>query len=380
MEEEGRRPLREFPVEILDLDDLRRRATAVASDDSTSAHVGMLNSPCYAVFYCIFMALVNAATVAGAYFFLVAAGNSITPRCYVYHDVTETNLVPSSPNSDTWSEWLCNISTFCFWTYPIVGPMIVVCIFWKNLLDIRLYYECLVNRILLDYRAYSYVYSPTFWFLMVYLLTGLSSLIYIKSASASGNKTYRELVYGLLAYFIPVAAFLFVLFSEWTVDWNVVSLPKYLQRDNKRAVDLLARSTFLAEDDMRDAFEATEDLLVRYEQNRSLRTPVQLSTSEYLRLILDVHERGSRPPSRWYCFRLGRNYWVYRVLFSSHLQDARSSSFRLWTWLYTLFIFVSVLVFIWTMVHTAQDLLLFQRTLREPLPIGPSPVDTASQR
>ena len=52
----------------------------------------------------------------------------------------------------------------------------------KNMLDARLYYECLLNGILLDYKNASYVYSPAFWLLILHGGLGVSCLFYIRSA------------------------------------------------------------------------------------------------------------------------------------------------------------------------------------------------------
>lgn len=379
---EEARPLRELNVEEFDLDDLRRRARSTElelDEDVEEKLLGIQNRPWFLVVYCIAMACVNGSTVAGAYFFLIVAGDTITPRCYAFHDHSDA-FVPGDPNSETWSEHLCNISTFCFWTYPVIGPLVVVFVFWKNLLDARLYYECLMNKILLDFRPYAYVYSPTFWFIVLYGLTACCSLIYIKSASASKGETYRDLIYGLLAYFTPVGVFLFVLFSEWTVDWNVVSLHRYCHGDKKKAADLLSRGVFVPEDDFIRAYEAATDLLVRYAEEKSL-DPVELTTPEFFRLVLDAYEKGAVPPSPWCsCLKIFNSYWVNRVIFCKHLRDPRSRSFRSWSWIYTLFIVIASLAFIWTMVHTAQDLMLFQRAIPGRIYLGPSPIDIVSKR
>jgi len=379
---EEARPLRELAVDEFDLDDLRRRAksTSLEYDDEVEGQLlGVQNRPWFLVLYCIGMAVINGSTVAGAYFFLIVAGDSVTPRCYAFHDHADS-FIPDDPDSETWSEWLCNISTFCFWTYPVIGPLVVIFVFWKNLLDARLYYECLMNRILLDFRAYSYVFSPTFWFLVLYGLTALFSLVYIKSASASGEKTYKDLIYGLLAYFTPVGVFLFVLFSEWTVDWNVVSLHRYCHGDKKKAAELLSKGSFVTEDEFVRAFEAATDLLKRVAEEQNLPV-IELTTPEMFRLVLDAYEKGAVPPSPWCsCMKIFNSYWVNRVMFCRHLQDDRSRSFRSWSWLYTLFIVVASLVFVWTMVHTAQDLMLFQRAIPGRIYLGPSPIDIVSNR
>lgn len=370
------RPLREAALEDFDLEELRRRSAAMP-DVQEYEFFEYENNPCVMLGYNVGMAMLNAVTVGGAYFFLIAAGTSVTPRCSTYHDRRDLGVIPSSESSTTWEEWMCNISTFCFWTYPMLGSLVVVFLYWKNLVDSRLYYECLLNRVLLDFKNLQYVYSPSFWLLLVYGICGVSSLIYIKSASASSNKTYRELVYGLLAYFAPVAAFVFVLFRNWSVEWHTVPLGKYCERNHRGAVEHLDRSTLVREGAFVEAFEAAEDLLQRYATRHRLPRPVELTTREFVLLVLDMFKKGARAPRGWLCSppRCCRSYWVSRVLFSRHVQDRRASTFRFFARCYMIFLLIAVVIFCWTFMHTAHELLVLQGVLKRPLPLGPNPHD-----
>lgn len=319
--------------------------------------------------YNLSMAMVSVVTIAGAYFFLMTAGEDITPRCYLYHDYADKSIIPDSPESETWNEWMCNLSTVCFWTYPVVCPLVVVCMFLKNLLDSRLYYECLLNSILFDFTNNSYLYSFTFYLLIIYGSLALSTMIYIKSASSWANKDYHDLVYSLLAYLAPVGAFLVVLFSKWNIEWHLIPLARFCERDHKGAIRHLENSTFIKERDFRTAYEAAEGLL-----GRSPGRKIVLNTSEMLLLIRQQFEKKARPPSSW-CCSCFKSYWVYRLLLSSHLDDSRSRSFRCWVRLYQVFIVVASMMFVWTVLHTTHYLLVFQHVLPAPLPLGPTPHD-----
>lgn len=366
-------PLHEVPVDTWSLNDLRRRAEALPKVDEYT-FFEYENSPCRMLFTNLAMAFLNSATVAGGYFFLLAAGASVTPRCYLYHDRSEDSFIPKSSDSETWEEWLCNTCTFCFWTYPLIGMLVIVFIFRKNMLDARLYYECLNHGLLLDFRNMQCAYSPWFWLLVLYGILGAGSLFYMKSASASSNKTYRELVYGLLAYLAPCAAFVFVLCTQWSVEWHTVPLIKYCERDHRGAIRHLDRSLVVHETAFVDAFDAAEDLLDRYEQQNSLSRPVELTTKEFVLLILDMVKLKASPPRGWCCgCRCGCGYWVSRVLHSKHLVDTRSWAFKGVVKVYSVFIFLTVLVFIWTLLWVGHELLVLQKVLPKPLPLGPSP-------
>lgn len=315
------------------------------------------------------MSLVTGATIAGAYFFLISGGNKITPRCYVYHDYHDASFIPDDPNSETWNEWLCNITTICFWTYPLVCPMVVVCVYLKNMLDARLYYECLLNGILLDYRNASYAYSPSFWLLLLHGCLGISCLVYIKSAPQWSDRTVSEMIPSFLAYLAPVGAFLFVLFSQWSVEWHLIPISKYCECDHREAIKHLDRCIFAPDRELEIAWEASEELLRRRGSSRQ----IKMSTPEFFTLVRQQLVKKTRCPDRGCCHCL-KFYWVYRFLMSSpFLNDGRVSSFRCWVRVYWLFIILAAITFLWAFIHTAHFLLVYQQVLHDPLPLGPDP-------
>lgn len=358
------------PLIDLDIEELREEARKIVPPEEQK-FLQFENRPWYMCFYHIFMSLVTGATIAGAYFFLISGGDKITPRCYVYHDYHEKSFIPDSPDSETWNEWLCNITTICFWTYPLVCPMVVICVYLKNLLDARLYYECLLNGILLDYRNASHLASPAFWLLLLHGCLGISCLFYIKSASQWSDRSLSEMASSFLAYLAPVFAFLFVLFSNWSVEWHLIPISKYCEQDHTEAISHLGKCTFATDRELENAWEATEELLIHRAAANGRK--IQLSTPEFFTLVRQQLIRKTRCPDRGCCSCL-RFYWVYRLLcLSSKLYDKRVASFRCWVRVYWLFIALAGTVFLWAFIHTAHFLLIYQQVLSTPLPLGPDP-------
>lgn len=363
MSNDVREPLVDF-----DLEELREEARKVLPPEEQT-FLQFENRPWYMCFYHIFMSLVTSATIAGAYFFLMSGGDKITPRCYIFHDHSEKSLIPNDPDSETWNEWMCNLTTIAFWTYPLLCPMVVICVYLKNMLDARLYYECLLNGILLDYRNASYVFSPAFWLLILHGGLALSCLIYIKHTSHWADRTYSEMATNFLAYLAPVGAFLFVLFSQWSVEWHLIPISKYCELDHRKAIVHLDKCCFTSDYAFEMAWEATEDLL----RHRGSSRQIQLSTSEYFTLLRQQIMRQARNSNRGCCACL-RVYWVYRLLmWSPYLRDSRVSSFRSWVRVYWLFIVFAMIVLLWAFIHTAHFLLVYQQVLSTPLPLGPDP-------
>mmetsp|Transcript_66807 Transcript_66807/g.150869 ORF Transcript_66807/g.150869 Transcript_66807/m.150869 type:complete len:419 (-) Transcript_66807:69-1325(-) len=329
------------------------------------------NQPSYMVLLGITAAFVQVTVVLGAYFFVQSSGQNFTPHCRTYHgpDIAKFELEQGKLKA-----YACYVTTFCFWTYPIMCPLVVIAVFWKNLLDKRLFYECLLNRIFICYSSTPHLASPTFWFLVLYLACGMSCIVYVRVSPAWSMRPLEELIFALLAYLSPIFAFLVVLFSQWSVNWHLVSLPKFVERDHGKAIELLNSCTFVKANDFRIAFRAAESAIRRLRDEDRLKP--ELNTAELLRLVLDQHERRDRSLStRWSdmdcSFGCVRCYWVAEVLYFGALKDGRSWRFRFFARLYVLFIVVAIVLFVWAMAFTVQQFIAFQRA--SVLDLLPSP-------
>jgi hypothetical protein len=380
--DEERQPLlgEEKPFDLDDLRQLRNKATKVAQlTDYT--YVEYENMPAYVVFNHLVGAFMNTSVVLGAYFFLQSAGFSMTPHCSVYG-------VPDIEGYSwrKWKEYLCFASTGCFWTFPILCPLAIFLLYWKNLLDKRLYYECLFNKIFCLQRSSSHMTSPTFWFLLVYFCLGMSSLFFFKTQSRTGTK---ELVFGVLAYLSPTMGFLLLLFSQWSVNRLIVSLPIYVERDQKAAMDLVDNCTFVADEDFWKGFKGAEDRIARLAREQNM--DITLTTAELMLLVEDIRTKWREPEYKtcWECVkdklskfyeRYMREYWVSRFLFFKPLQDTRSTRFRIWARVYYFFIVLVIIVTAYALIYTINELLIFHETIPVHIPIpAPEEVPGAMQ-
>eukprot|EP00747_Dinoflagellata_sp_TGD_P167134 gnl/TRDRNA2_/TRDRNA2_191056_c0_seq1.p1 gnl/TRDRNA2_/TRDRNA2_191056_c0~~gnl/TRDRNA2_/TRDRNA2_191056_c0_seq1.p1 ORF type:complete len:415 (-),score=54.20 gnl/TRDRNA2_/TRDRNA2_191056_c0_seq1:68-1312(-) len=366
--------LKEY-AEKFDLSALRSRVAAEPMLPSRT-FTEWENTPSWMVAYAVVSALVQVSVVSGAHFFMVAYGRRITPHCGVYY---VPGLSDFTTDTRKWEENMCYITTFAFWTYPVVCPLAVIFLYWKNLLDKRLFYEALLNKIFLQFRSHSFLSSPTFWFLALYGLCACFCLYYIKDTEVV-DMGYTELIFSLLAYLAPMTAFLIVLFTTWSVNWHIVTLPKYVEQDRVGAIKLLEDCTYVASADMCLAFEAVEWLFDDLAAKKKF-TP-QMTTSEILRLSLDMHEKGLRPPGLkcdCWCYQKYithwwfRSYWASRFLYYKYLDDSRSWAFRRWSYLYHTFMIIAVFIFIWAWMYTMLAFTIYEHE-RMPKGIGPHEV------
>merc|ERR1740129_123090 len=326
----------------------------------------MRNMPEYMVVLSLVNAMMAVLIVMGAYWFVIASGDRITPYCHPYH---RPDLPWYSFESAKVRENMCYTSTYCFWTYPILCPLAVIGVNWKNLVDKRLFYECLLNRIFLVQSRTTFLYSVTFWLLIIYGFLALYSVRYMKFDADHMQKTlywqFREVVFGMLAYFSAVGAFLFQLFSQWSVNGQIISLSNYVFKDSAAAVSLLDSCKFVQLHDFQMAWLRVEGLFISLQKEE--RMVPDLNTAELLLLTLDMHEKWKgyncsiiEKLGNMCSLLMQKRYWVFRLLYFEHLKDWRSWRFRFCVGFYATFMGFSILLFCWGMFYTTSHYLLFQ--------------------
>lgn len=366
-DKDEKRPLRSaINAQSFDLAALRTKVNA-REEINEYAVLEVENNPEYCVLLSIANAVFAVMIVLGAYWFVIAAGDKVTPKCKPYG---RPDLPIYSLSKDKLYENLCYSTTYCFWTYPIWLPLAVIWVNWKNLIDKRIFYECLMNRIFLVQSRVSFLTSAGFWFLIVYgvLAVGAVHFMKIGKGQHDGNTywKYRELVFGMLAYFTAVAAFLYKLFSQWSVNNQIISLSNFAYQDSTAAVDLINSCTFVDVADFEASWERVEELFDELKTKERI-TP-ELNTAELLQLTFEMHEKWKEhEPSAMeqmreccgHCF-FPKKYWVNRFLYFAHLADVRSWHFKFCIRFYKAFLCISVILWAWGMFYTTSQYLMFQ--------------------
>lgn len=319
-------------------------------------------------------AVVQGLVVLGAYFFMHSTGREILPQCTGEVHLKATTKKDLMDN-------LCFISSYCFWTYPIFCPFAVVLIFWKNLLEKRLFYECLMNGIFLTYRNYPFLISPTFWFLLLYGACSVMCFGFVDRAEALENRSLKEIVFSILTYSTPFAQFFVVVFTQWSANTHIVSLALFFSQDVEKASEIVNNSTFVQSDDLRLAWEEVEDVFehLRHKENIAF----EVDTSQLMGMILFEHKelQRSKPAvySSYYdsidwkrcgrrCHgRFWRGYWISRILWFDQLKDSLSWTFRFWARTYMLFMLLAGVLFVWAMVSSTQEWVHYQNMLPNEL-------------
>eukprot|EP00929_Paragymnodinium_shiwhaense_P108167 TRINITY_DN74496_c0_g1_i1.p1 TRINITY_DN74496_c0_g1~~TRINITY_DN74496_c0_g1_i1.p1 ORF type:complete len:402 (+),score=76.58 TRINITY_DN74496_c0_g1_i1:92-1297(+) len=280
--------------------------------------------PWYLMCRNIGLSMLYAMTVCGAFFFMVAAPAHVTPKCYLF----------PSPSVQI----ACSLNSLVCWTYPLICILAVGCLYFKNMVDARFYYELLLTRILIDYESAKFYHSPTVILIILSGVFAFCNFAWIHAAEFHRQDGLLAPVdavglMGALAYISPVMSFMCLVMSNWSIDGQLIPLPRYYMADYKWAIELLRQGTPYTLQQLEQGYIAAEEEMDK--------ANVVVSTSEMIALM--VHHAPPKADARIIKRRPrdgSRLYWVARLLcFNPHLQDARSAEYRRWARIYMVYLF-----------------------------------------
>jgi len=332
------------------------------------------NSPWWIIFSSCLNAALNLLAVSGAFFFVMATWEDIMPQCYKHE------------GAGAFKDFLCHSTTFCFWTYPIICPMVMILVVWRNVLQTRLYYECLLNEMLVDFES-SAATNPGVWFIVAYGMIAFSMVFFENSPLPK-----TKFIFALLAYWAPIFTFLMFLFKNWSIETFLIPLPCYCSTDPEYAGKVFhhACKCFVPEAYMQIAFINTVERLEKERASKKdtsaffgmlkdeiikeiestgglgeLETYVPESMVKPLGLVERPPYRTrfskiSRPEVLTIGYNLRHGYWVSNVLFNTYLVDSRSGTFRQWSRVFLFIVFASALAFVWSMARTTATFLVYE--------------------
>lgn len=337
------------------------------------------NSPWWIIFSSCLNAALNLLAVSGAFFFILAQWEDIMPQCYRHEGMSDI------------STFFCHTTTFCFWTYPIVCPMVMVLVIWRNVLQTRLYYECLLNEMLVDFES-SAMTNPGVWFILAY---GLIAFLMVLYENSPMPKT--KFILSLLAYWAPIFTFLMFLFKNWSIETFLIPLPCYCSTDPEYAgkvfhhackcfvpEEYMQIAWVMAKEDYKKQKSAPQDTSaffskLKEEINREIDAcgglgELECYVPESVLKPLGLVERPpyrtrfskiSRPEVLTISYNLKHGYWVSNVLFSKFLKDERSTNFRKWAYIFLGIVFFSSLFFVWFMARTTATFMVYEHLIAE---------------
>lgn len=339
-------------------------------------------------------------TALGAYFYVQGHYEDQMPKCR------------DGNNLDGILPWflatgICDVCAWCYCSYPLVASWLIVSVFKKNLYEARLYYECLLHRIVLDYEEIDYMANHYVMILAPYLLLSLTFL-FVREQEHHADlspKELRSIVFGSLAYLSPVLTSVAIISTFLQIEAHLIPLSKFLENDPHEATSLLDEGEFIPEGHLRIAFEEFDESLVagtsKAPQNeqeyfhevltRAMKEveagkaryaeenpegPTQDSFVDKLALSagFSVAEeyattmgqaRRDEQTAKFFTFWwfLTKGLWSRRLLTSEHFEGIRAQNFKKWAKIFQFATSVIICILGVTYVFGFVQFLLYQRIL-----------------
>jgi len=321
------------------------------------------------------MSFMTSITVVGSLFFLLAAPEKVSPHCYAQEMLVKRTL--------------CTASTLAFWTYPVVCCLFVVLVYAKNLVDQRTYYEFLLHKVVIGFGKVQAWKNPVVLALLLYAMLAFSALVWYHYSQVNAEVAH---MYASLAYITPIISFLAVIFSQWSIQGKLITLPIFLQ-DYDWGVEHLQKSRCYPVSELHRGYLAMEHELDQSDD--TLDTPKLIALVEHYAnkvhasdksandveanaeadvaasdstateasglFVQEIKESFLNKPESTLNEAdkklmekvLAAKEWVYwevRMLFNPRLQDERSQSFRNWALAYMVSVLFAIILSVYIFV------------------------------
>lgn len=137
------------------------------------------------------------------------------------------------------------------WTFPLVCCMSIPFFQYWDFCDSRLYYECLRNRILLDFREKRFFFAPINMFLFLYLIIALQALMF---NAADNWGTWRGIVVAISPAIMPIVSFGITIFMNWDLRFFLITLANFTTHNHMWAQQHIGECVFVPETQLREVY------------------------------------------------------------------------------------------------------------------------------
>lgn len=307
------------------------------------------------------LSVMTAMTVAGAFFFCLAAPQSITNHCWLW--------------SSRATQAICTTSTVAFWTYPVVCCIFVGLIFAKNMMDARMYYEFLLHKVMVGYerRSLLKIFNyPALPLLLLYALVAMTSIGWHANSLAieHSEDKVQEYVFAYMTYLTPVISFVATLVSKWTVQYLLIPLCEFLE-DFNWGRDHIDGSVCYPFETIAKGYMGLENALEALPEET--KKDMQLDTAQMVALVahyckeheehvqLTSRDDSESTPRKMELIEKAKHrmamvvtdslkhpirnivYWPVRLFFHRRLKDDRSKEFQMFSVAYIIAVAITTL-------------------------------------
>jgi len=303
-------------------------------------------------------------SVLGAYMFLNTHMKVMFPKCED-HPIIDRLL-----GTNIGHGVLCEICSIFLWTFPLMCCLLVPWFHYWEFTDSRLYYECLRQKIFLRFAPRDFFVSPLIGYLAVYLIMGISVLVF---GAPSTYEEWKMKGIIVLSFMFPIASFLATVYMNWDIKYFLITLANFVDYNVPWARKFVSECYACTEEELTEIYYSIkEDVLDRlenptsadvfgaiYEELRLRRTEKQElvrtgRTSHALMTPGDIEQmKQIMKDSHGRVFHLllwKDGYWLMDLLWMP--QDSRGREFRMYFRLFAVGVLILQLAIVYMLFST----------------------------
>eukprot|EP00746_Dinoflagellata_sp_MGD_P007834 gnl/MRDRNA2_/MRDRNA2_115576_c0_seq1.p1 gnl/MRDRNA2_/MRDRNA2_115576_c0~~gnl/MRDRNA2_/MRDRNA2_115576_c0_seq1.p1 ORF type:complete len:377 (-),score=53.29 gnl/MRDRNA2_/MRDRNA2_115576_c0_seq1:6-1136(-) len=226
---------------------------------------------------------------------------------------------------------LCKACVLAFWSLPLYCCVVVLGIFYRNVLNSWLYYEFASHRLHLDYTNVSFFSAFSVISMIVWGVVGCTMYFF-------RDLSVVAVLWGVkstIPYWIPLLSFLGMLYTSWDLELSLISLAKYVEDDLEWSQQHLLQ-TYLVRDYVAEAAWKKLKIEGKLPKKGTMADLIKVLAEE----VSAMQQAGTAAGANPYLLAvLSKSYWVTDLLYYDDLKDERTSGFHSWFTAFMWFVF-----------------------------------------
>jgi len=239
---------------------------------------------------------------------------------------------------------ICKMCVLAFWSLPLYCCVVVLGIFYRNVLNSWLYYEFAGHRLHLDYTNVSFFSAFSVLSMIAWAVVGCTMYFF-------RDLTFVALLWGIkstIPYWIPIISFLGMLYTTWDLELSLISVAKYVEDDLEWSQKHLMQ-TYLVRDYVAQAAWKKLKKEQKLPKNGNMADLVKILATEVAAMQREGQSEGEK---QWLLAVLSKEYWVTDLLYYDDLKDERTRGFHSWFTAFMWFVFCCGIIVLYLFMCT----------------------------
>jgi hypothetical protein len=263
---------------------------------------------------------------------------------WLYCALMKKNIFPNcgpiwSNDSLSITALLCKLCVLAYWSLPLYCCVVVLGIFYRNVLNSWLYYEFASHRLHLDFTNVPFFSAASVLSMIVWAAVGCTMYLF-------RDMSLMSLLWGIkstIPYWIPIGSFLGMLYTSWDLEVALLSVAKYVEEDLEWSQNHLLL-TYLVRDYVAQAAWKKLKKEKKLPKGGNIRDLLKILVEEAAKM-----QKEGAPPSKkpFLLAVLTKEYWVTDLLYYDDLKDERTSGFHSWFTAFIWFVFFCAIMILY---------------------------------